>query len=97
MSKKEVKTPMTDEERSALVQQLQDDIEDFVAEKSEESRKNKQERGVEDKSIDEIAEELLNHPAFMKEIDWSKPLSEEMEGLMQLKYESEDPVGEFAC
>ena len=31
----------------------------------------------------------------MKEVDWSKPLSEDMEGLMALKYESENPVGGY--
>ena len=35
----------------------------------------------------------MKHPFFMKEIDYSKPLPPEVEGLMQLKYESEDPTG----
>lgn len=93
MSSKVIKKKqITDEERSALVKRLQDDIEDFVAEKSLEAQLKRQGEEDTDKSIDEIAEELKNHPAFMKEVDWSKPLSDEMQGLMQLKYECEDPV-----
>lgn len=86
------KTPMTPEERTELIQRLQDDLEDFVAEQSKKSREKKQNEEPDDRSIEEIAEELKNHPAFMKEVDWSKPLSPEMEGLMALKYESENPV-----
>lgn len=37
-------------------------------------------------------EDLENHPAFMQEWDPSKPITPEMEGLMRLKYECEDPV-----
>ncbi|XP_025110021.1 tetratricopeptide repeat protein 4-like [Pomacea canaliculata] len=87
MSKKK---SMTDEERTALVQRLQDDIEDFVAERS----KKAQETGAvgdDGKSVDDIIQELQNHPAFLKEVDWSKPLSPEMEALMAIKYESENP------
>ena len=40
-----------------------------------------------------LLQELDKHPAFMKDVDFSKPLSSEMEGLMQLKYECEDPKG----
>ncbi|KAL4236928.1 Tetratricopeptide repeat protein 4 [Mactra antiquata] len=45
------------------------------------------------KTFEEKLEELDNHPAFMKEWDPSKPLSSDMEGLMRLKYECEDPIG----
>lgn len=38
-------------------------------------------------------QELKNHPAFMTDIDWSKPLPPEIEGLMQLKYETANPTG----
>ncbi|KAK7100165.1 tetratricopeptide repeat protein 4-like [Littorina saxatilis] len=88
----ENKGPMTDKDRVDLVQRLQDDLEDFVAERSRVSREKKENAEEDDKSIDEIAEELLNHPAFMKDVDWSKPLSEEMQGLMTIKYETENPV-----
>ncbi|WAR23173.1 TTC4-like protein [Mya arenaria] len=36
---------------------------------------------------------LGSHPAFMKEWDPAVPLSDDMEGLMRLKYEAEDPTG----
>lgn len=50
-------------------------------------------KGIEsDKPFEEQLEELASHPAFMKEVDPSQPLSPEMEGLMRLKYESDDPV-----
>ncbi|KAK7482280.1 hypothetical protein BaRGS_00026523 [Batillaria attramentaria] len=86
------KTPMTPEERAELIQRLQDDLEDFVAEQSKKAREKKLDEEPDDRTIDEIAEELKNHPAFMTDVDWSKPLSPEMEGLMALKYESENPV-----
>ncbi|XP_076440604.1 tetratricopeptide repeat protein 4-like [Babylonia areolata] len=78
------------EERQELIQRLQDDIESFVAERSMKARENPKEE--DNRTVDEIAEELLNHPAFMKDVDWSKPLSEEMQGLMAIKYETENPV-----
>ena len=53
MSKKK---PITDEERADLVQQLMDDLEDFVAERSIQSRQNKDGATEDDKSIDEIAD-----------------------------------------
>nr|KAG5695983.1 hypothetical protein BaRGS_023362 [Batillaria attramentaria] len=83
---------MTREERAELIQRLQDDLEDFVAEQSKKAREKKLDEEPDDRTIDEIAEELKNHPAFMTDVDWSKPLSPEMEGLMALKYESENPV-----
>ncbi|GFO38807.1 tetratricopeptide repeat protein 4 [Plakobranchus ocellatus] len=86
------KRSMTDEEREALVQKLAADLEDFVAERSIAARKRKEAEPEDNKSIDEIVEELKNHPAFLQEIDYSKPLPPEIEGLMQLKYESENPT-----
>ncbi|GFO42337.1 tetratricopeptide repeat protein 4 [Plakobranchus ocellatus] len=89
------KRSMTDEEREALVQKLAADLEDFVAERSIAARKRKEAEPEDNKSIDEIVEELKNHPAFLQEIDYSKPLPPEIEGLMQLKYESENPTGKY--
>jgi len=86
------KPQMTDEERSAMVAKMQADLEDFVAEKSKAHRKKKESEPEDTRSIDEIAEDIMKHPFFMKEIDYSKPLPPEVEGLMQLKYESEDPT-----
>merc|ERR1711860_459494 len=82
---------MSDAERQALVAKLEEDLEDFVAERSVAARKKREEE-PDERSIDEIIEGIKNHPAFLKELDLSKPLPPEVEGLMQLKYESEDPT-----
>ena len=39
-----------------------------------------------------LLKEIESHPAFMKDVDYTKPLSKEMEGLMRLKYEQQDPT-----
>jgi len=83
---------MTDAERSEMTQRLQDDLEDFVAERSRAAREKKGNAPEDTRTVDEIAEELKNHPCFIKEIDYSKPLPPEIEGLMALKYESDDPI-----
>ncbi|KAH9495453.1 Tetratricopeptide repeat protein 4 [Bulinus truncatus] len=83
---------MSEEERRQLIEKLNADLEDFVAERSIEARNKKLTEPEDTRTIDEIVEELKNHPAFMTEIDWSKPLPPEIEGLMQLKYESENPT-----
>ena len=38
-------------------------------------------------------QELQNHPAFMKEFDVTKPMSPALEGLMALKYDTDDAIG----
>ncbi|KAK3729528.1 hypothetical protein RRG08_044043 [Elysia crispata] len=86
------KNPMSDEERAALTKKLSDDLEDFVAERSLAARKRKEKELPDTRSIEEIVEELQSHPAFMQEIDYSKPLHPDVEGLIQLKYESENPT-----
>lgn len=52
----------------------------------------KNESPSDEKTFEQQLEELENHPAFMQEWDASKPVTPEMEGLMKLKYECEDPV-----
>ncbi|XP_052776924.1 tetratricopeptide repeat protein 4-like [Mya arenaria] len=47
---------------------------------------------IENKTFEEQLESLGSHPAFMKEWDPAVPLSDDMEGLMRLKYEAEDPT-----
>ena len=42
-------------------------------------------------------QELKQHPVFMTEFDETKPMSEAMEGLQALKYESNDNDGGFLC
>ncbi|RUS81357.1 hypothetical protein EGW08_010889 [Elysia chlorotica] len=86
------KKTLSEEERAALTKKLSDDLEDFVAERSIAARQRKETEAEDTRSIEEIVEELQNHPAFLKEIDFSKPLHPTVEGLMQLKYESEDPT-----
>ncbi|XP_045158938.2 tetratricopeptide repeat protein 4-like [Mercenaria mercenaria] len=65
-----------------------DGLDDLI----EAMRRMKKPEHLEGKTFEQQLEELDNHPAFMKEWDPSKPLSDEMEGLMRLKYESEDPT-----
>ncbi|XP_059139193.1 tetratricopeptide repeat protein 4-like isoform X2 [Physella acuta] len=86
------KNVMSDEERKLMIEKLNADLEDFVAERSIAARNKKATDPADNRTIDEIAEELKNHPAFMTDIDWSKPLPPEIEGLMQLKYETENPT-----
>ncbi|OWF53776.1 tetratricopeptide repeat protein 4-like [Mizuhopecten yessoensis] len=45
-----------------------------------------------DEEWEERLDKLMRHPAFAKEVDFSKPLHPAMEGLMRLKYEDEDPT-----
>ena len=40
-----------------------------------------------------IQQELNQHPAFMRDIDLSKPLSSAVEGMMAMKYESDSAQG----
>ena len=42
--------------------------------------------------VPHLLKEIESHPAFMKDVDYTKPLSKEMEGLMRLKYEQQDPT-----
>ncbi|CAL1547413.1 unnamed protein product [Lymnaea stagnalis] len=86
------KPKMSDEERKQLIERLAADLEDFVAERSIAARNKKATEPEDNRTIDEIVEELKSHPAFMTDIDWSKPLPPEIEGLMQLKYECENPT-----
>ncbi|KAL3869098.1 hypothetical protein ACJMK2_041823 [Sinanodonta woodiana] len=81
---------MSDEERQKLMEKLDADLDAFISEKTKKAKIN----NVPDKEkdIDEIVKELETHPAFIKEVDWSKPLSPELEGLMVLKYEEENPT-----
>lgn len=77
---------MLDEDRQNLAEKLDEDLEKFVAQKLSKPREKVPE---DNRTVDEIAEELKQHPAFMTEIDYSKPLSPMVEGLQALKYDSE--------
>ncbi|KAL5021245.1 hypothetical protein ScPMuIL_000400 [Solemya velum] len=79
--------PMSEEERRELMRKLDEDLDAFVKHAQE---KGKKETPSENKSIDELVHELKQHPAFLEEIDYSQPLSPDIEALMALKFESED-------
>jgi len=49
---------------------------------------NKQSK-IADMSVDEFYEELKQHPAFMTDIDTTKPLPEALEALQAMKYQSD--------
>ncbi|ESN92960.1 hypothetical protein HELRODRAFT_189633 [Helobdella robusta] len=72
-----------------LAKQLEDDLESFIAQKILESKNSPRSFNFDNKSVDEIAEEMKQHPAFMTEFDESKPMSPAMEALQVLKYESQ--------
>ncbi|XP_048759199.1 tetratricopeptide repeat protein 4-like [Ostrea edulis] len=78
--------PETKEEK---IRRLNQELEDFIAAEVAKSQEKKQ---GDEKSFEEVLNEIENHPAFLKDIDYSKPLSQDMEGLMRLKYEQQDPT-----
>jgi len=51
---------------------------------------NKESR-IADMSVDEFYEELKQHPAFMTDVDSTKPLPEALEALQAMKYQSDSP------
>ncbi|KAK6179972.1 hypothetical protein SNE40_012209 [Patella caerulea] len=92
-SKKPVKKVLTEEERVEMCRKMDEDLDIFIEEmKAKHKEKMKNQPPKEEKSIDQIIEELERHPAFAEEIDLSKPLTTEVEGLMALKYECDDPT-----
>lgn len=80
---------LNDAEVSELASLMDRDLDDFIAEKA---AKPKQPKPEDNRSVDEIVEELCNHPAFMTEWDPSKPMTPAMEALMALKYDTEDAL-----
>ncbi|XP_064606909.1 tetratricopeptide repeat protein 4-like isoform X2 [Liolophura sinensis] len=79
----------SEEERKAYFRKMDEDLEAFIMKKSKAAAK-KRENEPEEKNLDEVFEELQRHPAFVKELDFSKPLHPLVEGLIDLKYNSED-------
>ncbi|CAH1775992.1 unnamed protein product [Owenia fusiformis] len=75
------------DEAMKLAQKMDDDLEEWVA-----SRPKRDNSSITDMTAEELAEELNNHPAFIKEIDPTKPLPPLLEGLQALKYDCESPV-----
>lgn len=87
MSKKKV---WTDEEREELARKLDAELEEYIADCVKKQKEKNEIEG--EKKSDFNIEDLTNHPAFMTEVDWSKPLTPELEALMALKYEDENPI-----
>ncbi|GAB1601657.1 tetratricopeptide repeat protein 4-like [Argonauta hians] len=73
-----------------IQERVEEEFDSFLDEMLKKSDKRTPE--TESKSIEEIIAELQSHPAFVKEIDPSKPLHPAVEALQCLKYEDEDPV-----
>ncbi|XP_052685420.1 tetratricopeptide repeat protein 4-like [Crassostrea angulata] len=76
------------ESKEEKIRRLNQELEDFIAAEVAKS----QEKTGDEKSFEEILQEIETHPAFMKDVDYTKPLSKEMEGLMRIKYEQQDPT-----
>ncbi|KAL0861581.1 hypothetical protein ABMA27_009080 [Loxostege sticticalis] len=79
----EKKTPMTDEERLALCQKLDQELDDFI-----DSLERK--RYTEGWPEDRWEEEMDKHPFFMKTTPENGELSPLAEGLAKLKYDPEE-------
>lgn len=79
---------MEDRQTMAIWQRFDQYIEEFTA---AEVAKSQEKKGDEE-SFEEILQEIKTHPAFMKDVDYTKPQSKEVEGLMRIKYEQEDPT-----
>lgn len=80
----------TDEERAELIQRLDNELDEYIADVVAKQKEKNEKEG--EKKNDFTLDDLTNHPAFMTEVDWSKPLTPELEALMRLKYEDEDPT-----
>jgi tetratricopeptide (TPR) repeat protein len=82
---------MNDSERAALAEKLDADLEAFIESKvTDSSQKQKfNHSSAADMTVDELAAELKQHPAFMTEFDETQPMSPAMEALQVLKYQSE--------
>lgn len=79
---------METEERDEFVRQMDEEFDKFLADKIANSEKNNIRKDPAD--FDREIEELKNHPAFIKDIDLSKPLHPLTEALIAMKYESDD-------
>ncbi|KAK2154532.1 hypothetical protein LSH36_266g03024 [Paralvinella palmiformis] len=80
---------ISDEERRELIKKMDDDLNDFIEQRRTENKASMSGALPYDKTVDELVTELKRHPAFMTEFDPSQEMSPELEGLQQLKYESD--------
>ncbi|XP_041974336.1 DNA polymerase interacting tetratricopeptide repeat-containing, protein of 47 kDa [Aricia agestis] len=79
----EKKVPMTDEERLALCQKLDQELDDFI-------NSLERKRYTEGWPEDRWEEEMDKHPFFMKSVPENGELSPLAEGLAKLKYDPEE-------
>jgi len=81
---------MDDASRLELAEKLDSELDEFIEQKIAECQvKKADEPEKPEQTLDELIEELKQHPAFMTEIDATKPLHPALEGLQALKYESD--------
>ncbi|XP_046551582.1 tetratricopeptide repeat protein 4-like [Haliotis rubra] len=87
------KKDWTDEERKELAAKLDAEFEQYLEGMIEKSKNKSQ--AEHEASIEEILADIDGHPAFMTsqdDLDLTKPLHPAVEGLMAIKYESENPT-----
>ncbi|XP_013409657.1 tetratricopeptide repeat protein 4 [Lingula anatina] len=94
MQSEEKTSEMNDETRNELIKKLDQDMDEYIEKMKKESA-DKLARG-ETSDAELSVEELMQHPAFLKEIDYSKPLSPELQGLISLRYEDNDDIRDKA-
>ncbi|XP_071117917.1 tetratricopeptide repeat protein 4-like [Haliotis cracherodii] len=87
------KKDWTDEERKQLAAQLDAEFEQYLDGMIEKSKSKSQ--AEHEANMEEILADIEGHPAFMRspeDLDLTKPLHPAVEGLMAIKYESENPT-----
>ncbi|XP_046558417.1 LOW QUALITY PROTEIN: tetratricopeptide repeat protein 4-like [Haliotis rubra] len=87
------KKDWTDEERKELAAKLDAEFEQYLEGMIEKSKNKSQ--AEHEASIEEILADIDGHPAFMTsqdDLDLTKPLHPAVEGLMAIKYESDNPT-----
>ncbi|XP_067928337.1 tetratricopeptide repeat protein 4-like isoform X1 [Watersipora subatra] len=86
------KKSMSNKERALLAEQMDKDLQEFILEKIEANK----DVPIEPFDFKKMEEAMVNHPAFMTEWDPSKPMTPEMEALINIKYEECDDATEKA-
>ncbi|CAI2345971.1 unnamed protein product [Caenorhabditis sp. 36 PRJEB53466] len=82
------KKKWTEEERNALAQKLDDDLEQFMQEMA--SRKSEKQEEKKAFDFDEWCKEIDQHPAFMTEMPTDGKYKDTIEALQSMKYDKED-------
>ena len=90
-SKKEAKAKMSDEERSELMKQMDQDLaEHFAQLEAKAKERGPRSQMVEGFTEDNWEDEMANHPFFKKQFEDGEELSPLMQGLQDLKYSPDD-------